>query len=326
MLRYVINRVLMLIPILIGVTLFVFLLMALVPADPAVIALGADATEESLAMFREQHGLNYPLPIQYLNYMWGVIRGDFGISLMSRLTVSSMISARIGYTLILSFASLVFTVVVAMILGIAMAIKQNSIFDNFMRVLTIIFTSMPSFWLALMLMLLFTVVLGWLPSFGLTSFRHAILPVICISLAGITLCARTGRASLLEVINRDYIRTARAKGLKYSYVIRKHALGNSMMPMITIYGRMVGQAFTGSIVIETIFGINGIGLMMVNALRMLDAPVVMGGIIVTAVAMTLANLLTDLAYAFIDPRIKSQFVNHAKRRPKIQTEEAPGNA
>ncbi len=305
--RYILKRLLMVIPILIGVTLFIFLTLSLTPGDPAKLAMGNDATEEQLQAFREQNGLDKSLPVQYLTYMGKAITGDFGKSFITRQTVTSMIGARIGNTLFLSFTSIAFTIIVSLIMGVTMAVKQNSLYDNTMRVVTIILTSMPQFWLAIMMILLFAVKLRWLPSSGLGTFKQAIIPIICCACSGITMCTRTTRASMLEVINQDYIRTARAKGLRSNDIIWRHALKNALLPMITVYGRMVASCFNGSVVIESIFGINGIGTMMMNALRQKDIPAIMGGIIISACVITVVNLLTDLAYAFVDPRIRSHY-------------------
>lgn len=316
MIRYVVKRLIMIIPILIGVTFFLYMLLSLSPGDPARIAMGSEATEEQLEMFREENGLNAPVLVQYFNYMRKAVTGDLGISYHTRQTVSSMIAVRAGSTLFLSFSSMFLTIIVSMPLGVSMAVKQNSLYDNIMRVVTIIFTSMPQFWLALMMILLFSVKLRWLPSSGL-----GIMPILCLALGGITTCARTGRSSMLDVINRDYIRTARAKGLKRGYIIRRHALKNSMLPMVSVYGRIIATCFSGSVVIESIFGINGIGQMMTNALRQKDIPAIMGSIIISACVITVVNLLTDVMYAFIDPRIKSKYV---RRKTKLKEVRADG--
>jgi len=321
MIRYIVKRLILIIPILIGVTFFLFMLLQLTPGDPAVIALGIGATEEQLDMFREQNGLNAPTIIQYFNYMIKAVTGDLGTSYLTRQSVSAMISSRVGVTLFLSFSSMALTIVVALFLGIAMAIKQNSFFDNFMRVVTTILTSMPLFWLAMMMILLFTARLGWLHSSWTGNFREAIMPIVCLACQGITMCTRTGRSSMLEVINQDYIRTARAKGLKRHYIIRRHALKNSLLPMVSVYGRIIATCFSGSVVIETIFGINGIGRMMTDALRQKDVPAIMGSIIVSCCVITLVNLLTDITYAFIDPRIKSQYTH---RKTKLKAVVADG--
>ena len=321
MIRFILQRLLMIIPILIGVSLLLFLLLSLTPGDPAKIAMGSDATEEQLAMFRAQTGLDQPLMVQYLRYMGKAVTGDLGMSYMTRQTVSSMIAVRVGNTLFLSFTSMFLTIIVALFLGIAMALKQNSFFDNLMRVITIVFTSMPQFWLALMMVLLFSVALGWLPPTGLGTFKQSVMPVLCLTLSGVTVCARTGRSSMLEVINNDYIRTARAKGLKRGYIIRRHALKNALLPMVSIYGRIISSCFAGSVVIESVFGINGMGQMMTGALRQKDVPAIMGSIIISACVIAIVNLATDLTYGFIDPRIKSMYVS---RKPKLKAVEADG--
>lgn len=201
----------MLIPILIGVTLLVFILLSFTPGDTARLVLGSTATEEQLEMFREEHGLNDPLLVQYAEYMLGVVRGNLGTSYATRQAVSDMIGARVGYTLALSFISMFLTILISLPLGVLMAVKQNSPFDNFMRVASLIFTSMPEFWLGLMMILLFAVKLGWLPSSGLDNAAGYVMPVLCLALGGITMCSRTGRSSMLEVIHQDYIRTARPR-------------------------------------------------------------------------------------------------------------------
>jgi len=305
----------MMIPIMIGVSAFLFFLLALAPGDPALISLGTEATEEQLELFRAQYGLDKPLIIQYFNYMLGVAQGDLGVSYHTKQAVSSMIAERAGNSMTLSFASYALTIIISMPLGVSMAIKQNSFYDSFMRVVTIVFTSMPQFWLALMMVLLFAVQLRWLPPSGLGSFKAYIMPIVCLAFSGITMCGRTGRSSMLEVINQDYIRTARAKGLRRGYIIRRHALKNALLPMVSVYGRIISHCFTGSVVLETIFGIHGLGQMMFAALRQKDVPAIMGSIIVSACTVTVVNLATDLCYAFIDPRIKSKYVSR-KRRPE----------
>lgn len=323
MAKYIIKRVFMLIPILIGVTLLVFILLSFTPGDTARLVLGSTATEEQLEMFREEHGLNDPLLVQYAEYMLGVVRGNLGTSYATRQAVSDMIGARVGYTLALSFISMFLTILISLPLGVLMAVKQNSPFDNFMRVASLIFTSMPEFWLGLMMILLFAVKLGWLPSSGLDNAAGYVMPVLCLALGGITMCSRTGRSSMLEVIHQDYIRTARAKGLRYGYIIRHHALKNALLPMVSTYGRIVATCFSGSVVLESVFGINGIGSMMTAALRQKDTPTIMGSIIISACVITLVNLVTDLAYAFIDPRIKSKYVGRkAKSGKKVTANES----
>ena len=323
MVLYVIKRLLLIIPIMIGVTFFLFMLLSLMPGDPARTVLGSNATEEQLEMFREQNGLNDPLLVQYVSYMTKAVTGDFGISYNTRLPVTQMISVRVGITLLLSFSSMFLTIAIAMPLGVVMAVKQNTFFDNIMRVVTTILTSMPQFWLAIMFILLFSVYLGWLPPSGIATPSALIMPIVCLACQGITMCARTGRSSMLEVVNQDYIRTARAKGLTKGHIIRKHALKNALLPMVSVYGRIIATCFSGSVVIESVFGINGIGQMMTNALRQKDAPAIMGSIIISCFVITIVNILTDITYAFIDPSIKSRYIGH---KPKQKSAAAGGMA
>lgn len=315
--KYVFKRLLQIIPVLIGVTLLVFILLSLSPGDPAQAILGVGAKPEELAMMREQLGLNDPLLVRYLHYMGGVLKGDFGTSYSIRQPVLDIIKVRLPNTLILSFGSLVLIFAVAIPLGIILAMKQNSVFDNIMRVVTLLLAAMPGFWLGLMLILLFSVKLGWLPSNGLANIEAAIMPLICLSVSGWTVNSRLTRASMLDVIRQDYIRTARAKGLPKGQIIRKHALQNAFMPIVTSMGMVVGNTFGGSVVIETVFGINGVGKMMVDALRQQDVPTVMASVIISAIIIALTNLLTDLSYAFIDPRIRSSYVK-PKAKKKLR--------
>ena len=317
MVRYVIKRIIMIIPIMIGVTFFLFMLLTLTPGDAALIVLGTNATEDQIQMFRDQNGLNDPALVQYVNYMVKVVQGDLGMSFNTRQSVNYMIATRAPTTLFLSLTSMVLTIAIALPLGVFMAVKQNSLFDNSMRVITIILTSMPLFWLAMMMILLFTVKLGWLESSGIGSFKAVIMPIVCLACQGITMCARTGRSSMLEVINQDYIRTARAKGLKRGYIIRRHALQNALLPMVSIYGRIIATCFSGSVVLEQIFGISGIGQMMLDALRQKDVPAIMGSIVISCLVISLVNLLTDVAYAFIDPRIKAKYVRRKNRLVEV---------
>ncbi|HET8985934.1 MAG TPA: ABC transporter permease, partial [Trueperaceae bacterium] len=250
---------------------------------------------------------NDPLVVRYSRYMGGVITGDFGNSYSTRRPVAEMIRVRLPNTLILAFGSLVLVLVVAIPLGVALAVRQNSPFDNVMRVVTLLTAAMPSFWLGLMLILLFSVRLGWLPSSGLDNVKAAIMPLICLSVAGWTVTSRLTRASMLDVVRQDYIRTARAKGLPQSAVTAKHALRNALLPVVTSVGLLVGQSVGGAVVIEILFGINGIGKMMVDAVRQQDVPTIMGGVVIAAVVIAVVNLLTDLSYSVIDPRLETMY-------------------
>lgn len=316
MLKYLVKRLLMIIPILLLVSIGIFTLLSFSPGDPAQFVLGTNATEADLELFREQHGLNEPLPKQYLNYINGLLHGDMGESYASSQKVSDMIKVRIMNTVILCASAVALIAIVGVVLGTLMALKQNSIFDNVSRVFVLLFSAMPQFWLGMMLILLLCVHWRLLPSSGFDSFKAMILPIICTAVSGITVVSRTTRSSMLEVIHQDYIRTARAKGLPEGYITRKHALKNSLLPIITVLGRYVGASFGGAVVIENVFSINGIGKMMVEALRQKDIPTIMGSVMMSALLIAVVNLLTDIAYAYVDPRIKSQYAGKYKKRTK----------
>jgi peptide/nickel transport system permease protein len=307
MTKYFLTRLLHVIPVLIATTLLVFALLSLSPSDPAQLILGMGAKPEQLEMMREQLGLNDPLLVRYARYMGGAVTGDLGMSYSTNRPVAELIGARLPNTLILAFGSLLLVLIVAIPLGIALAVRQNSLFDNVMRVVTLLTAAMPSFWLGLMLIIFFSVRLGWLPSSGLESVKAAIMPLICLSVASWTVMSRLTRASMLDVISQDYIRTARAKGLKHGVIMRKHALRNALIPVVTSVGLLIGQVVGGAVVIEILFGINGIGKMMVDAVRQQDVPTIMGGVLISAVVIAIANLLTDLSYAVIDPRLESMY-------------------
>ncbi|MDR1439444.1 MAG: ABC transporter permease [Clostridiales bacterium] len=310
--KYILKRILQMVPVILGVTLLVFALLSFSPGDPAKIILGMQAKPSELELLREQLGLNDPVPVQYLNYMRKVLVGDFGTSYTTKQPVMDMIAVRLPSTMLLSFGSLIAIMAVSIPLGIALAVKQNSLFDNVMRVVSLILAAMPGFWLGIMMILLFSVRLGWLSASGLAGAKDLIMPVVCLSVSGWAVNSRLTRSSMLDVIKLDYIRTARAKGLRSGTVIRKHALKNALLPMITSIGIYVGSCFGGSVVIETVFGINGVGKMMVEALRQKDMPTILAGVIISAVVIAAANLLTDIAYAFADPRIKSLYVSHKR--------------
>ena len=320
MFRYICKRLLEIIPVLIAVTIVIFILLSFTPGEPALISLGPDATQEQIDLFNEQNGLNDPLVIQYLRYMKNALTGDFGMSYNLHVSVSSLITSRLPNTLILVAGFMVLTVVMSIPLGIAMAIKQNSLFDNTMRVFTLFFNAMPQFWLALVMILLFSVELGWLPSNGLDSFKAGIMPTICLALSALTLLSRSQRSSMLETIHQDYIRTAKSKGLSYGKIITKHALKNSLLPVLTLYGSSVGTVLGGSIVIETVFGISGIGKMTRDAMLAKDVPTVMASVIITAFGIALINLLTDIAYAIVDPRIRIMYAKSDKKSKEAKAE------
>ena len=316
MLRYIFKRILMMIPVMIGVTLITFSMMYFSPGEPADYILGELATEEDKALFNEQNGLNRPFLVRFVNYIVDAVQGDFGISYSTRQPVINEILASFPTTMKLSFYAEVFAVVLGITLGVISAVKQYSFIDNFTRILAMVGVSLPSFWEGLMLIILFSVVLGWLPPSGLTSWKHYILPAFTLSTWGLAACMRMTRSSMLEAIREDYVRTARAKGQTEFVVIMKHAFRNAVLPIITVAGTDFAKLLGGGAVIESVFSINGIGKLIVDAINTKNAPLVQGGILFVAVAMSLINLLIDLVYAFVDPRIRSQYSSGKRIKSK----------
>ena len=305
--KYILKRLAAMIPVLIGVTFIVFCIMSLSPGDPAFMKLGAGATPESVAKLRDEMGLNDPLLLQYIRYIGGLLHGDMGISYVSGNAVSYEISSRFPNTFYLAAASIVLAIAVSVPIGIVSATKQYSLIDSISMVAALLGISMPSFWLGLMLIILFSVKLRWLPSGGVEGFKSIILPAITLGVASMATITRTTRSSMLEVIRQDYIRTARAKGVPRKVVIRKHALRNALIPSVTVTGIEAGALLGGAILTETVFSWPGIGRLMIDAIQNKNTPVVMGCLVVFATCFSLVNLLVDVLYAFIDPRIKSQY-------------------
>jgi|AntDeeMinimDraft_5_1070356.scaffolds.fasta_scaffold15735_2 peptide/nickel transport system permease protein len=332
MINYIIKRLLALIPILIGVAVIVFLIVHLIPGDPAQTMLGERASDEALAKLREDMGLNDPLPVQFWRYVKDLLRGDLGRSIMSNNPVSSELAQRFPATLELSFFAMVFAILVGVPAGIFASINQNSWFDNLSMLVALIGVSMPIFWLGLMFIWLFAVELGWFPpssriGVGL-DFRpitnlyvidsilqlnfaalkdilhHLVLPAVALGTIPMAIIARMTRSSMLEVLRKDFIRTAYAKGLKRKIVIFKHALKNAMVPIITVVGLQFGVLLGGAVMTETIFSWPGLGKYLVDAIYARDFPIVQGGILFFAGVFVLVNLIVDLSYALVDPRIQ----------------------
>ena len=308
MLRYIVRRVLFLIPVLLGVAFCVFTLLYLTPGDPARMILGDLATEDAVQEFRNREGLNDPFLVQFGNYVWkAVTKGDIGRSYVTKRSVAQEVLAAFPATLKLSALAMVIAILVGLPCGILSAIKQYSIFDTVTMIFAMIGLSMPVFWLGLLLILLFSVHLRWLPSSGFGTFKAMILPAVSLSAQAISMVTRMTRSSMLEVIRADYIRTARAKGQKESVVIWVHALHNALIPVVTLCGLQFGHLLAGAILTESIFAIPGIGRLMVTSIMQRNYPVVQGGVLFIAIAFSIVNLLVDLVYAYIDPRIKAQY-------------------
>ncbi len=308
MIKYIIRRVLFLIPVLIGVAFCVFTLLYLTPGDPARMILGDMATEEAIQEFRAKEGLDKPFLIQFGNYIYkAVTKGDIGRSYITKRPVMQEIMAAFPATMKLAAFAMLIAVFIGLPCGILSAIKQYSIFDTVTMIIAMIGLSMPVFWLGLLLILFFSVHLRWLPSSGFDTFAAMILPSLALSAQSISMVTRMTRSSMLEVVRADYIRTARSKGQKESVVIWVHALHNALIPVVTLCGLQFGHLLAGAILTESIFAIPGVGRLMVESIKMRDYPLVQGGVLFVAVAFSVVNLLVDLVYAYIDPRIKAQY-------------------
>lgn len=311
--RYILKRVLATIPVLLCVTFVIFTLMHFTDGDPARLILGDTASEAEVMAMRSEMGLDKPFLEQYFRYLAGLLRGDLGISYMTKMPVSSEIMNRLPVTARLAFLSCLFAICVGVPAGIISAVRQYSILDNILTVLALLGITMPNFWLALMLILFFSVSMGILPASGLYGPLYYIMPIISISAASVATITRMTRSSMLEVIRSDYIRTARAKGLSEREVIFRHALKNALIPILTIVGIQFASGLSGAVVNEQVFAIPGIGKMMIDAIKNRNYPLVEGGVLVIAVMCCLVNLAVDLMYAVADPRIKMQYTK-AKRK------------
>ncbi|CAM3375344.1 ABC transporter permease [Aeromicrobium ponti] len=304
MLMFILRRVFQTIPVIIGVTFVVFFIMQLVPGDPAVLLAGEGASKETIEAIREQLGLNQPLYIQYFEYLTNVFRGDLGVSLKNSQPVLDEILVRLPITIELAFFSIIITIVLGMAAGIISAVKPYSLTDVSVMLVALLGISLPSFWFGLMLMYFFSVKLQVLPVAGWDSLLHVILPAVTLGAGGAAIVARMTRSSILEVIRQDYIRTARAKGLRERIIIYKHALRNALIPVITVVGLQFGALLGGTVLVESIFAINGLGRMIVDAIRMRDLPMVQGGVLFASLIFVTVNLFVDVFYRFFNKRIE----------------------
>jgi len=306
---------LLLIPVLLGVIVIVFTINYCTEGSPAFTILGAAATPENVAEVEHEWGLDRPYLVQLGSYIWNIVsKGDLGTSYSYRRPVAEMIAERLPNTVKLGLLSVLFSIVIGIPLGIVAATRQYSALDYSATALASVLAALPSFWLALMLMLFFSVKLKWLPVSGLGTWKNWVLPVVANGIMPVALITRMTRSSMLEVIRQDYIRTARAKGLSEQGVVFGHALKNSLIPIITVVGNTAGLAMTGAIIVETVFNIPGLGVMMNLAIGQNDYITTQSGVLVCAVIICLMNLITDMAYAFVDPRIKAQYVSMNKHR------------
>ncbi|HBQ79590.1 MAG TPA: glutathione ABC transporter permease GsiC [Erwinia persicina] len=304
MLNYFLKRLLGLIPTLLIVAVLVFLFVHLLPGDPARLIAGREADAEVVAMVRQQLGLDLPLPQQFWHYITHVVRGDFGISMVSKRPVAEEIAQRFLPTLWLTLTSMVWSVIFGMAIGIASAVWRNRWPDRLGMTLAVSGISFPAFALGILLMQIFSVELGWLPTVGADSWQHYILPSITLGAAVAAVMARFTRASFVEVMQEDYMRTARAKGVRESVVVIKHGLRNAMIPVVTMMGLQFGFLLGGSIVVEVVFNWPGLGRLLVDSVAMRDYPVIQAEVLLFSLEFILINLVVDMLYAPINPAIR----------------------
>lgn len=312
--RYIIRRILMLIPTVFVVTVLVFTMMTFCPGDPASVILGGTATAEEAAYLRESLGLNDPFLVRLGTFLSDTfLHFDLGTSWISDVSIKASIFERMPRTFGLTIATLSISIILGIPLGIMAAVKQGRLGDNLSMLLALVGISIPNFWLAMLLIILFSVKLAWLPALGIGSLKHYILPALAGCTGGIAYLARQTRSSMLDVIRSDYITTARSKGVPEFQVITKHALKNAMIPIITMIGTFFGKQLGGTMIIETIFSIPGMGSFIITAVNNRDYPVVQVGSIVLAIIFSVCMLGVDIMYAFVDPRIRAQYASGRRR-------------
>ncbi len=301
---YVVRRLFLVIPTLVGVSIAVFAMVRLIPGDPALAMAGPHATPQYVEFVRHDLGLDQPLHVQYGRFLSSLLRGNLGNSTRTRRPVTAELWDRFPHTVELTLASLFIATVLGLPAGIISAAKRYSIFDNISMLVALIGVSMPVFWLGLMLMLLFSVTLGWFPSVGRGTLLHLFLPALTLGASSMAFVARITRSSMLEVLKQDYVTTARAKGLRERRVIYEHALKNALIPVVTVMGLQLGILLGGAVLTETVFAWPGVGRLMVDSIQARDYPVVQGAVLLLAVAFVMVNLVVDLTYGLLDPRIK----------------------
>ncbi len=313
--RFALKRFLQMIPTLFFVLLVIFSLMKLIPGDPALTLLGPEASPSDVAAFREELGLNKPLPVQFLTYLRNVARGDLGRSLIYRTDVLTLIAERLPTTLVLSLSALSIAILLGVPLGIFASIHHNGFWDMLITVLALLGVSVPIFWVGMLLIVVFVLNLGLLPSVGLGSWdkglwnvvSHFILPSCALAFQSVGTIARFTRSSMLEVLRQDYIRTAHAKGLRSRLILERHALRNALIPVVTVAGLQLGHLLAGAVLTESIFALPGLGKLMVDAIMRRDFLLVQGEVLVIALLYLLVNFLVDLLYALLNPKIRKSF-------------------
>ncbi|MCM3174608.1 MULTISPECIES: nickel ABC transporter permease [unclassified Paenibacillus] len=304
MFNYILKRLLQMIPTLIGVSLLSFIILQLVPGDPAELIAGLDASPEEVQIIRERLGTDKPLYEQYFQYNVQLLQGDLGTSMRSDNPVLQEILERFPNTVILTILATIVTVVIGLITGVIAATKPGSARDHASMAFSLFGISMPVFWLGIILILVFAYYIPILPSGGSSELKHFILPALVLGISSAAVLARLTRSSILEVINQDYIRTAKAKGVREWLIIYKHALKNAFVPIITVIGMEIGNLLGGAVLTETVFSMNGLGRYIIQSIQFRDYSAVQGSILFVAFIFVIINLLVDLCYAAVDPRIR----------------------
>ena len=304
--NYILRRLLHIIPVLFGVTLLTFSMLHLIPGDPAQILAGPDASASDIMALRQQMGLDRPLAVQYVGYLEGLAQGDLGRSMSTRRPVLEELMDRFPNTLILAVAGVGVAVLLGIPIGVFAAIRARTMVDHAAMVLALLGISAPAFWLGFILMMVFSVHLGWFPSAGYRSWGHLVLPAFTLGTGAMAIVARMTRSSLLEVLNQDYVRTARAKGLHEVLVIAKHALRNALIPTTTVVGLSFGSLLGGAVLTEMVFAWPGLGRLIVYSIGIRDLPVIQGAVLLLALTFVLVNLGVDLLYGLIDPRVRRE--------------------
>ncbi len=307
MAKYITKRLLVVIPTLLFIIFVVFFILNVTPGDPGRIMLGPTATQEQVDMLNESLGVNRSLPVRYIDYVWDALHGDFGISYTFNVPVTQVLMPKFPTTLKLAILSVLFSALLGIPLGILSAVKKHSVVDNGLTVLALFLASVPGFWLGLMLMLLFSLQLGLLPSSGVGTWQHYIMPVMTLALPSAAFLSRLTRTTMLDSMNQDYIRTAKGKGAGNGRVIFLHALRNALIPVITQLGMNFASLLGGAMITEIVFGLPGFGNAIVAAIKAKDVPLTMFAVIFLSTTFMIIMLVVDLIYAFVDPRIKSQF-------------------
>lgn len=308
MLQYIVKRILLIIPIMLGVSVIVFGIMHLTPGDPALLMLGETAPQEQVDAIRQRLGLNEPIYVQYGIWLGRVLQLDLGRSIRSNRPVLNEISARLPATLELAVVATLLAILIGVPLGVLSATRPNSLLDNVATVSALGGLAMPVFWQGLMMILIFSVWLGWFPSSGrLGGWAYYVLPAVTLGTSAIAAITRMTRSTMLETKTQDYIRTARSKGVFERNVIYRHALRNALIPVVTVIGLQFGNLLSGAVITETIFAWPGIGRLAVDAIRAKDFPVVQGVVLVFAITYALVNLFVDVVYVYLDPRLKTRY-------------------